>query len=329
MRYKITLSYNGAGFCGWQIQPGDPSVQGALQDALSTLLGTPTEVVGAGRTDTGVHASFYVAHFDYDAGAGTEAESGIEATATGGNRCPDLDTAQLAYHLNAILPKDIAIYSIEPVSDDFHARFSAKSREYQYFIHNRKNPFKNEFSWYCRFDLDIDRMNRACAYLLGTHDCKCFEKTGSDNRTSVCEIYAAGWEISERNVSGRSLVEPLATAGLSPSARAESIKMLSVNPLATPGLTEGEGPKLAWEGPIATQSGRGNEPAVKWSELKFTIEANRFLRNMVRAIVGTMVDIGRGKHEPEYILELLEKGTRSDAGQSVPGHALFLTGIKY
>lgn len=256
MRYKITLSYNGAGFCGWQIQPGDPSVQGALQDALSTLLGTPTEVVGAGRTDTGVHASFYVAHFDYDA---------------------NLDTAQLAYHLNAILPKDIAIYSIEPVSDDFHARFSAKSREYQYFIHNRKNPFKNEFSWYCRFDLDIDRMNRACAYLLGTHDCKCFEKTGSDNRTSVCEIYAAGWEISERNVSGRSLAEP----------------------------------------------------AVKWSELKFTIEANRFLRNMVRAIVGTMVDIGRGKHEPEYILELLEKGTRSDAGQSVPGHALFLTGIKY
>mgnify|MGYP003293851902 CR=1 FL=1 len=286
MRYKMTLAYNGAGFCGWQIQPGDPSVQGALQDALSTLLGTPTEVVGAGRTDTGVHASFYVAHFDYDA---------------------NLDTAQLAYHLNAILPKDIAIYSIEPVSDGFHARFSAKSREYQYFIHNRKDPFKNDFSWYCRFDLDIDRMNRACAYLLGTHDCKCFEKTGSDNRTSVCEIYAAGWEISERNVSGRSLTEPL----------------------ATPGLTEGEGPKLAWEGPIATQSGRGNEPAAEWSELKFTIEANRFLRNMVRAIVGTMVDIGRGKHEPEYILELLERGTRSDAGQSVPGHALFLTGIKY
>lgn len=277
MRYKMTLAYNGAGFCGWQIQPGDPSVQGALQDALSTLLGTPTEVVGAGRTDTGVHASIYVAHFDYDAGAGTEAVSSTEASTTGGNRCPGLDTAQLAYHLNAILPKDIAIYSIEPVSDDFHARFSAKSREYQYFIHNRKDPFKNDFSWYCRFDLDIDRMNRACAYLLGTHDCKCFEKTGSDNRTSVCEIYAAGWEISERNVSGRSLTEP----------------------------------------------------AVKWSELKFTIEANRFLRNMVRAIVGTMVDIGRGRHEPEYILELLEKGTRSDAGQSVPGHALFLTGIKY
>ena len=308
MRYKITLSYNGAGFCGWQIQPGDPSVQGALQDALSTLLGTPTEVVGAGRTDTGVHASFYVAHFDYDAGAGAEAEPGIEATATGGNRCPDLDTAQLAYHLNAILPKDIAIYSIEPVSDDFHARFSAKRREYQYFIHNRKDPFKNEFSWYCRFDLDIDRMNRACAYLLGTHDCKCFEKTGSDNRTSVCEIYAAHWAVNDLNFTAGSLPRPDCVA-IGPSHRFAA----GPSPSVRPGLARGS----------------VNDLPLTYRSLTFTIEANRFLRNMVRAIVGTMVDIGRGRHEPEYILELLEKGTRSDAGQSVPGHALFLTGIKY
>ena len=318
MRYKMTLAYNGAGFCGWQIQPGDPSVQGAIQDALSTLLGTPTEVVGAGRTDTGVHASFYVAHFDY------------EAKDAGRNRCPELDTAQLTYHLNAILPKDIAIYSIEPVSDDFHARFSAKSREYQYFIHNRKDPFKNEFSWYCRFDLDIDRMNRACAYLLGTHDCKCFEKTGSDNRTSVCEIYAAHWAVNDLNSTAGSLPRPDCVA-IGPSHRFAAGPSPSVRPGVASGFTESilmlsaraEGLKPA------VARGSVNDLPLTYRSLTFTIEANRFLRNMVRAIVGTMVDIGRGRHEPEYILELLEKGTRSDAGQSVPGHALFLTGIKY
>lgn len=254
MRYKITLAYDGSAFCGWQIQPGAPSVQGEVQGALSTLLGFPVEVVGAGRTDTGVNASYYVAHFDY---ARPEDEAGEQ----------ELDTAQLCYRLNAVLSKEIAVFSIEKADVDFHARFSAKSREYRYFIHNRKDPFRNDFSWYCRFDLDLKRMNRACGYLQGTHDCSCFEKTGSDNRSSVCEIFFAGWTVDPRYAGGRSLV--------------------------------------------------------------FTIRANRFLRNMVRAIVGTMVDIGRGKREPEYILELLEKGTRSDAGQSVPGHALFLTDIKY
>lgn len=246
MRYKLTLAYNGAAFCGWQIQPDDPTVQGVLQDALKTLLGSAVEVVGAGRTDTGVHASFYVAHFDYDA---------------------TVDVRQLCYRLNAILPKDIAIFSVEPVSDSFHARFSARRRKYQYFIHREKNPFLNDFSWYCRFNLDVDKMNRACEYLVGTHDCHCFEKTGSVTPSPVCEIYEASWTVND------------------------------------------------------SEHGAGS--------LTFTIEANRFLRNMVRAIVGTMVDIGRGKHEPEYILVLLEKGTRSDAGQSVPGHALFLTDIKY
>lgn len=263
MRYKITLAYSGAAFCGWQIQPGDPSVQGAVQDALSTLLGCPVEVVGAGRTDTAVNASYYVAHFDY----GTSGdETGVE----------DLDTAQLCYRLNAILPREIAVFSIERTDADFHARFGAKSREYRYYIHNRKDPFRNDFSWYCRFDLDMERMNRACGYLLGTHDCRCFEKTGSDNRSSVCEIFYAGWEET-----------------------------------------------------VAAQPGPGGGHSAESRSLTFTIRANRFLRNMVRAIVGTMVDIGRGKREPEYIVELLEKGTRSDAGQSVPGYALFLTDIRY
>lgn len=242
MRYKITLCYNGSAFCGWQIQSNAPSVQQSLQDALSTLLGGTVEVVGAGRTDSGVHASRYVAHFDSDA---------------------VFEPEQICYKLNAILPKEIAISEIAQVSDDFHARFSARSRQYKYYIHGRKDPFRDAFSWYCRYDMDVDRMNAACALLLGTHDCSCFEKTGSDNTTSICTITYARWEKTEDGC------------------------------------------------------------------LVFTIEANRFLRNMVRAIVGTLVDIGRGVHEPAYISELLEKGTRSDAGQSVPGHALFLSDIRY
>lgn len=251
MRYKITLAYNGSAFCGWQIQSRDRSVQGCLQDALGMLLGCPTGVVGAGRTDTGVNASDYVAHFD--------------------SPKDDIDCAHLAYKLNAILPKEIAVYDICAVDDDFHARFGAKKRQYQYHIHSRKDPFRNAFSWYCRYPLDLDAMNRACSYLLGVHDCSCFEKKGSDNSTSICEIFAARWE-EDRDCNG------------------------------------------------ARTNGA----------VTFTVEANRFLRNMVRAIVGTMVDIGRGVHKPEYILEILDgKGERGDAGQSVPGHALFLTKIDY
>ncbi len=242
MRYKVTLCYDGSAFCGWQIQSNAPSVQETLQNALSTLLGGAVEVVGAGRTDTGVNARGYVAHFDSDAA---------------------FEPEQICYKLNAILPKEIAISDITQVSDNFHARFSAISRQYKYYIHNRKDPFRNAFSWYCRYRMDIDRMNEACTLLLGTHDCSCFEKTGSDNATSICTVTYARWEKAEDG------------------------------------------------------------------SLVFTIEANRFLRNMVRAIVGTLVDIGRGVHEAAYISELLEKGTRSDAGQSVPGHALFLSGIRY
>ena len=247
----MTLSYNGSAFCGWQRQKNDPSVQGTLENALSMLLGEKIEVIGAGRTDTLVNARGYVAHFDCGQG---------NSEVIGGT---SMSLDMLRYKLNAVLPREIAVEAIKPASDDFHARFSAVRRQYQYFIHQEKDPFRDAFSWYCRFHLDIDRMNRACTYLLGTHDCSCFEKTGSDNATSICTIMAASWRVSGDNC------------------------------------------------------------------LTFTIEANRFLRNMVRAVVGTTVDIGRGVHEPEYILELLEKGTRSDAGQSVPGHALFLSGIFY
>lgn len=243
MRYVIVLSYNGSAFSGWQIQNNAPSVQGTLQDALGMLLGSEISVTGAGRTDAGVNARNYVAHFD--------------------SPVPVEDCARLVYRLNAVLPKQIAIHSIKQASDDFHARFGAVLRQYQYFIHSAKDPFDEAFSWYCRYPLDIERMNRACGYLLGVHDCTCFEKKGSDNATSICDIKSARWE----------------------------------------------------------ETSEGH--------LRFTIEANRFLRNMVRAVVGTMVDIGRGVREPEYIIEILDHGTRGDAGQSVPGNALFLTKIEY
>lgn len=248
MRYKIILSYNGSEFSGWQFQPNAPSVQETLEKALETLLGSRTEVVGAGRTDAGVNARNYVAHFD---------------------SAEDFEPTRIICKLNAILPKSIAIHEISSVNDDFHARFSARLREYKYYIHTSKDPFDNSFSWQCAYPLDVERMNRACGYLTGIHDCSCFEKSGSDNANSICEIFSAGWESSSCSESkgGRKLV--------------------------------------------------------------FTIAANRFLRNMVRAIVGTLIDIGRGRNEPEYILELFDHGTRSDAGQSVPGHALFLNRIEY
>lgn len=252
MRYKISLSYNGSAFSGWQIQSNAPSVQQALEDALSMLLGCTVEVVGAGRTDAGVNARNYVAHFDCDR---------------------PFEPRQIVCKMNAILPKSVAVHDISHIDDAFHARFSARLREYKYYIHTSKDPFDDAFSLQCGYPLDVERMNRACSYLPGIHDCRCFEKTGSDNANSNCEIFYARWEeVGTGEVTG---------------------------------------------------GGAGGR------KLVFTIAANRFLRNMVRAIVGTMIDIGRGRNEPEYILELLERGTRSDAGQSVPGHALFLNKIEY
>lgn len=269
MRFKMTLSYDGSAFCGWQIQPNAPSVQEALEAALATLTGQTVGVVGAGRTDAGVNAVNYVAHFDCDSS---------DAGRIGKNF---LTPADLCFKLNAILPQAVAVHSIEPAADDFHARFSATARQYKYYIHNRKDPFLASHSWYCRYPLDINKMNKACEYLLGVHDCSCFEKKGSDNATSICEIFAAHWE-------------------------------------EIPGAVSDAENKLESEASTAPRN------------LIFTVEANRFLRNMVRAIVGTMVDIGRGTREPEYILEILDgKGDRSDAGQSVPGHALFLNQVRY
>ena len=257
MRYSVRLSYNGSGFCGWQIQPSDPSVQESLQNALSRILGTEISVTGAGRTDTGVNAVNYVAHFDMPEKLTVEPEV-------------------LKYKLNAILGREIAIHEVLPVSEDFHARFSATSREYRYLLHRKKDPFMNAFSWYCRYALDLDAMNKAASFLLGTHDFRCFEKTGGNNKTSVCTVHEAGWR----------------------TYRPQHSDLLGF-------------------------------PYVDGDYIVFTVRADRFLRNMVRAIVGSLVDVGRGRREPEWIRELVEGGVRSDAGESVPGHALFLTEITY
>ena len=301
MRYFLCLSYDGSAFSGWQIQRGVPSVQACLEGALSRLLGRPVAVTGAGRTDTAVNASGYVAHFDW------EGELPFEAS-------------DFTYKLNAILPREIAVHSVAPVADDLHARFSARRREYTYFIHRHKDPFIRNFSWQCGYpEMDFEAMNQACQYLLGTHDFSCFEKTGSDNKTSVCTVFEAFWKpyvpshiqvMGEpeggRRAPGDSV--PLRSTPAPPTA-------FGSGPLPLPSCGGAQAP-----GALLPPSGD------YWY---FRISADRFLRNMVRATVGSLIEVGRGKRAPEWIAELVAGGTRGDAGESVPGHALFLNHVTY
>ena len=257
MRYSIRLSYDGSAFCGWQIQNNARTVQGELEKALSTLLGTAISVVGAGRTDSEVNAINYIAHFD------TSDEVSINAE-------------QLCYKLNAILPREVAVHEVSATENEFHARFDARSREYHYFIHFRKDPFCEKYSYRMRYPLDMERMNEAAKHLLGEHDFSCFEKVGGNNATSICTITEAAW----------STYTP------------DHAKMMGY-------------------------------PYQPGDYIVFKIRANRFLRNMVRAIVGSLIEVGNGKKEPGWIADLIANGSRSDAGTSVPGKALFFTGAEY
>lgn len=243
-RYFIYFSYDGTRYHGWQIQPNGITVQEELQHALSTLLRRKIEVVGAGRTDTGVHARRMVAHFDWE---------GIEG----------LDCAQVAFRLNRIVPRDIAILGMERVNEDMHARFSAVYRTYHYYIHTQKAPFLRHYSLQINYPLDFEKMNRAARHFLEHEDYAAFCKAGADNKTTICHVSAARW------------VQVSATS---------------------------------------------------WY---FEITANRFLRNMVRAVVGTLIDVGRGRMSEEEFLDVLRHGTRSDAGESMPAHALFLEDVGY
>lgn len=266
MRYFMTLCYDGTAYHGWQIQPHCNSVQEELQKALSMLLRRPMEIVGAGRTDTGVHARKMVAHFDYGRQDGTAAESPSDSMPAEGVPVEDmrpLDCGQLVYKLNKLLPRDIAVQSVRPVAEDMHARFSARSRTYHYFVHLDKDPFARAYSWQIYGNPDFDLMNRAARVLMEYRDFTSFSKVNTDVKTNDCTITEAHWDC----------------------------------------VAEGQ-----------------------W---RFTITANRFLRNMVRAIVGTLVEVGRGRMDIDGLRRVIEARDRCRAGDSVPGNALFLVDVEY
>ena len=243
MRYFITLSYDGTRYHGWQIQPEGVTVQQLLQDALATLLRQHITVVGAGRTDAGVHARQMVAHIDVD------------------GEINDVD--QLTYKLNRFLPYDISIQNVRLVSDDMHARFSAVRRRYRYFIHTEKDPFKKKYSCELHYELDYELMNVAAAQLKTYSDFGAFCKSHSDVKTTVCTVTKAHWVEYESN---------------------------------------------AWY---------------------FEIEANRFLRNMVRAVVGTLIEVGRHRMSLSQFDQVVREGRRTGAGESMPANALFLECVEY
>ncbi len=243
MRLFVSISFNGGAYSGWQIQKNAISVQAVLERALTLATGETISVTGAGRTDAGVNARGFIAHFD------------ISPKCT---RKPEYILGKI----NAILPSDIIAHHICQVDDDAHARFDAISRTYNYYVHTEKDPFAI-FSYHYRHRLNLEKMNIAAQHLLGTKDFSSFEKVGSDNTTSICTVESALWE------------------------------------------------------------------RIDETHLCFSVTADRFLRNMVRAMVGTLLDVGRGKREPEWVAQLIEEKERSKAGQSVPGHALFLTKVRY
>jgi tRNA pseudouridine38-40 synthase len=244
LRYFIRLSYNGSTFNGWQMQPNGVTVQEELEKGLGILLFKGIGVTGCGRTDTGVHASEFYAHFDI------EEEAMV------------VSCDQLKYKLNLFLPVSIVIHEIFKVKPDVHARFSALSRTYRYQINTEKNPFSNGLSWFYYQPLNVDIMNRAAIILMEYHDFSCFSKTRTQVKTNICTITNAVWE----------------------------------------------------------QDG---------SMLVFTITADRFLRNMVRAIVGTMLDVGREKISLDDFRKVIEGKNRSNAGFSVPPQGLFLSEVVY
>ena len=242
MRYFIHFSYDGTNYHGWQIQPNGNTVQAELQRACSLALRHDVIVVGAGRTDTGVHARHMVAHFDCD-----------EA----------LDCQHMAFRLNHILPRDIGVQKVELVADDMHSRFSATKRTYHYYVHTAKDPFLDKYSLQLHYRLDYELMNEAARTMLEYNDFGAFCKAGSDVRTTLCDVTAAEWHQT------------------SPTS---------------------------------------------WY---FEISANRFLRNMVRAVVGTLVEVGRGRLSVNGFRKVIECGSRSSAGESMPAKALFLESVEY
>lgn len=241
-RYFIQLAYDGSAYNGWQVQPNAPSVQEAIETALSKLHGMQSiAVVGCGRTDTGVHAQQYFLHTDLP---------------------QTWDPPQLIFKLNRMTAPDLAFYKAWEVAADLHARFDASARTYRYFIHQQKNPFLTNTSWYQQNHLDLATMNEAAKHLIGRQDFSSFAKAHTDVKTNICEVFAAQWSVGKDGIY-------------------------------------------------------------------FEISANRFLRNMVRAIVGTLVEVGSGKIKASELPSIIAAQDRSEAFLSVPAQGLFLWKISY
>lgn len=241
-RYFIKLAYNGSAFHGWQIQENAHSVQAELTHKLSLLLKEKLTIVGCGRTDTGVHAREFFAHFN--------TEQTLE------------NIKDLVFKLNAFLSEGIVIYDIFLVANDLHTRFSAKKRTYKYYISPLKDPFYKHISYHFYPNLNVEEMNKAASFLFEYLDFTSFSKSHTQTATNNCKIAEANWEM-ENNM------------------------------------------------------------------LVFTISADRFLRNMVRAIVGTLLEIGAGKLKAEDIKTIIESKDRKNAGFSVPAKGLFLHKVEY
>ncbi|KQS41966.1 tRNA pseudouridine(38-40) synthase TruA [Pedobacter sp. Leaf194] len=242
-RYFIQIAYDGSLYHGWQTQPNAVTVQELLDKAMSVFFRQPVETLGCGRTDSGVHATEFFAHFDVE-------------------NCAEEKVLVAVAGINAMLPYQIAVKRILPVHNDAHARFDATARAYKYYLHFDKDPFKINRSWLMKDRLDIGLMNKAAEELLNYTDFSCFSKSNTQTFTNNCKIMQAGFE------------------------------------------TQNEG-------------------------LVFTIEADRFLRNMVRAIVGTLVRVGKGEIGIEDFKNIIDSKNRSNAGQSVPACGLYLVSVKY
>jgi len=258
-RYFIELAYNGTNYHGWQTQPNAITVQQLLDKALSTILRTPIETTGAGRTDTGVHARQLFAHFDLMEDGSGEMEDGV-----GGNNTSSIlpKTSSLTRGVNALLPYDISVKRVIPVHAEAHARFDATQRSYQYHVHFEKDPFLHNMSWLVRDFPDVDLMNQAAQIIMEYTDFSSFSKSNTQVFTNNCKITRAEW-VMENN------------------------------------------------------------------KLVFHISADRFLRNMVRAIVGTLMAVGKGDIPPEAVRDIIESKNRSNAGTSVPACGLYLTEVRY
>ncbi len=239
-RYFLDIAYNGTAYHGWQIQENAHTVQAELEKCLSTLLRTRIEIMGSGRTDTGVHATHQIAHFDME------------------GHLPD----DLVYKLNSFLPRDISIQSVRKVHDEAHTRFDATQRSYQYFMHQAKSPFLEKLSYYHPKVVDVPLMNEAAKKLLGEQNFESFSKVKTEVNTFICTIKEARWE--KQNDS-----------------------------------------------------------------LVFHVTANRFLRGMVRALVGTLLDVGLGKLTVTDFVNIIESQDRRKAGRAVPAHGLYLTSVVY